>query len=153
MVSAVKPEDRVQEWSWKTGDPEKAARMEAYAEWVMTPAPLREPASKQKYADSVGLHVNTLRNYDRDPAFQEMVKDRSRVLLKAERLPAILDSLFEQATDRENSRSVSAAKLLLDFAGLQDDDDRPEKDAKDMSQGEIMKQVTALLEEWKSATS
>ena len=137
-------EEEGQGWSWKTGSPEKKARMERFVEWTLTPANLREPASKAKLAVELGVHPNTLRNYQHDPAFQKAVTHRARSLVRTDRLPDVLDSLFVQASDPTNPRSVSAAKALLEFA--QDTADVVEElDVKNMSQDDLVKVALELL--------
>lgn len=108
-------DDRKQDWSWKTGSPEKRARMERFIEWCLTPQGQREPSSKAKLARELGVSEQTLRNYQRDPQFLKKVSDEARALARVDRLPDILDSLYVQARDPENPRSVTAARTLMEF--------------------------------------
>ena len=133
-----------QEWSWKGGSPEKRANVERFIEWTLTPEALRDPPSKQKLADAMGVHINTLRNYQREPAFQRQVTERARAIARVDRLPAILDSLFVQASDPTSGRSVSAARLLLDFM-MTAEDKQPTIDPKKMDQSELVKTALELL--------
>ena len=118
--------------------------MERFVEWTLTPANLREHESKAKLAVELGVHPNTLRNYQHDPAFQKAVTHRARSLVRTDRLPDVLDSLFVQASDPTTPRSVSAAKALLEFA--QDTADVVEElDVKNMSQDDLVKVALELL--------
>ena len=133
-----------QGWSWKTGSPEKKARMEEFIEWCLTPDALRVYPSKQKLADSMGVHVNTLRNYQKEPKFQQEVAARARALARVDRLPEILESLYDQAVDRTNSRSVSAARLLLDFTQVAEEE-TSKVDPKDLSQEQLVEVALEIL--------
>ena len=101
--------------SWKTGYSEPQKRRETYLEWLLTPEAERVPRTKVAVAESLGVSTETLRNYQRDPWFQREYALRGRALLRVERAGTILDSLYDQAKDPENPRSVQAAKVLLDW--------------------------------------
>lgn len=133
-----------QGWSWKTGSPEKRRRVARFIEWCVTPEALRDPASKQGLADELGVHINTLRNYQRDPGFAKAVTDLTRARARFDRLPAVLDSLYEQARNPDNPRSVSASRLLIDFA-MQEDKEEGGLDASKMGQEELVKMALELL--------
>lgn len=133
-----------QGWNWKTGSPQKRKNVARYIEWCVTPQALREPESKQKLADEMGVHINTLRNYQRDPAFAKAVTDLTRARARFDRLPDVLDSLYEQARNPDNPRSVSASRLLLDFA-MQEDKEESLVDTKGMGQEELVKMALDLL--------
>jgi hypothetical protein len=132
-----------QDWSWKNGDPQKRERMERFIEWVLTPVASRIPDSKAGLAKEMGVSEQTLRNYQRDPVFQAQVKDRARALARVDRLPAILDALFETATGG-TPQSVAAARTLLEFM------DKPSQvdgkaDVSEMSTDELVKVALELL--------
>lgn len=101
--------------SWKTGSEAKRQRQAAYIEWLLTPEAERTIRTKQELADEMGVSTQTLRNYAADPFVQSELARRSRSLARVERVQPVLDSLYEQATDPGNPRSVSAAKTLLDW--------------------------------------
>lgn len=100
--------------SWQTGSEVKQERIDRYVEWLLTPRGLRQPPSKTKLAAELGVTPQTLRNYDKDPLFQKRLVGESRGLARVDKLPDILESLYQQATDILNPRSVAAAKALLD---------------------------------------
>jgi hypothetical protein len=102
--------------SWKTGSSPKRQRMEAYLEWAITPSQLREPRLKKELAESLGITVQTLANYDRDIWFQAQVAKRSRGLFKATSATDVISTLVSIATDKEHKNAVAAARLLLDWA-------------------------------------
>lgn len=118
-------ESETQEWwgaaegepadaSWKTGSDAKRERMARYIEWLLTPADLRNPPSKAKLADELGVHPQTLRNYQKDPVFQRRLMEEGREMARVDRVPDILESLYRQAKDDQNPRSVAAARAFLE---------------------------------------
>ena len=92
----------------------------------------------------MGVHVNTLRNYQKEPKFQQEVAARARALARVDRLPEILESLYDQAVDRTNSRSVSAARLLLDFTQVAEEE-TSKVDPKDLSQEQLVEVALEIL--------
>lgn len=112
--------------SWKTGSSKRDERIEAYIEWILTPASERVPETKQDLADLLGCTTQTLRNYARDPYVQRELTQRGRSINKVERAGDVLDSLFRQATDPDKP-SVQAAKVWLDYVSktAQEVDGRP----------------------------
>jgi len=119
MPRGPHPKGEGQTWSWKTGSPEKQANMEVYLEWLLTPEEERKPRTKAGLADSMGVTPQTLRNYAKNPWLQRELVQRGRALMRVERAQSVLDSLFSQATDKENPRSVAAAKVWLDWVNRQ----------------------------------
>lgn len=107
-----------QTWNWKTGSPDKRERLQAYAEWLLTPVEERVPSTKAELAELLGVSTQTLRNYSKDPWLQREVVEQGRGLNKVERVQDILDSLYRQATDPEKP-SVTAARTFLDWVGRQ----------------------------------
>lgn len=89
-------------------------RKESYIDWLCTAPAEREPPSKQKYADSVGLTTETLRRWEKDKTFREEWQRRSdSVLGSPERQQSVLDVLYKQAL----SGDVKAADLFLRATG------------------------------------
>lgn len=115
----AKPAERKQDWSWKTGSPEKQANMECYMEWLLTPEEERKPRTKSGLADSMGVTPQTLRNYAKDPWLQRELVQRGRALNRVERAQSVLESLYLQSIDKDNPRSVAAAKVWLDWVNKQ----------------------------------
>ena len=134
-----------QDWSWKTGSPAKKARMEKFIDWCLTPHDEREPKSKAKLAAEMGVSENTLRNYQREKTFQQQVQDRARAMARVDRLPAILDTLYEQATDPSNSRSVTAARTLMEFMSEATAEEKKSIDPKSMTDEDLVKVALELL--------
>jgi len=97
---------------------ERNERLVAYLEWLLTPRGERSPSSKAKYAESVGVTTQTLRNYGRDPWLQSEYAKRSRALNKVERAGDVIERLYRLATDESGDVSaqaqVSAAKAFLE---------------------------------------
>lgn len=101
--------------SWKTGSEAKRLRMARYVEWLLTPAAERQPPSKAKLAESMGVTPQTLRHYQKDPVFQRQLQKDARALARVDQVPDILQSLYLQAIDQTNPRSVAAGKAFLDY--------------------------------------
>lgn len=134
-----------QGWSWKTGSPEKKARMERFIDWCLTPPALRNPSSKAKLAEELGVSEQTLRNYQREPEFQRQVSERARMLVRVDRLVAVLESLYEQAANPDNPRSVAAARLLLDFAEKATEGESKTVDVKSLTDEELVEVALQML--------
>lgn len=90
-------------------------RQNAYVEWIVTPKAERDPSTKQELAEELGVTTVTLRNYARDPRVQREIQKRQKGLIRVERANDVLDSLYRQAVDVDNPRSVTAAKTLLEW--------------------------------------
>ena len=86
------------------------ARQEAYIVWLCTPTSERDPASKEKYAESVGVNVTTLRRWEKKDVFrkkwQEKVDD---IQGSPERSQRLLDTLYNAALGGD----IKAAQLYL----------------------------------------
>ena len=136
--------------SWKTGYSAAQKRREEYLEWLLTPEAERVPSTKVKLAEQLGISTETLRNYQSDPWFQREYALRGRSLLRVERAGTILDSLYTQAKDPDNPRSVQAAKVLLDWMSKSLDATVTEGDIVDLSDEEL---ENALLTVRKSRES
>ena len=91
--------------------------MEAYLEWLLTPASERVLKTKVAFADALGVTSQSLRNYARDPWLQSEMSKRGRAINKVERAGDVVDSLFAIATDPEQSPSarVSAGRVFLEW--------------------------------------
>ncbi len=102
--------------SFKTGSTAYATEKETYAEWLACPQELRDPQTKTALAEALGVTKRTLTNWAKEPAIVAKVAQTTGRFVKVEFIPEIVHTLKQQATDPSNPRSVSAAKLLLDFA-------------------------------------
>jgi hypothetical protein len=85
-------------------------RQEKYLHWLTLPAPLREPATKQAFADQNNLDSSTLRRWEKKPAFKaEWERRVSELQGSPERTQRLLDSLYEAGLNGDNK----AAQLYL----------------------------------------
>lgn len=91
------------------------AEKEQFIEWLATPKHLREPSTMKGMAEALGVHLQTLYNWRRDPRVVEAVRGKLQSVLSISELPDIIESLLAQAKDPENTRSVQASKLLVDM--------------------------------------
>jgi hypothetical protein len=84
-------------------------------EWLTTPVPEREPSSRQKLADLLGVDVRTVRGWTEHPQFVEEWRRRSSAIIGSpDRSRQIMDTLYRAATDPRNRLQVQAAKLYLE---------------------------------------
>jgi hypothetical protein len=89
--------------------------MALYVEYLLTPTEQRQPRTKREFAESLGITTATLSNYGREPYVQRELAERARAVARVDLLPDVIDALYAQARDPENSRSVQAAKTLIDW--------------------------------------
>ena len=71
--------------------------------------------SLMKMAEALDVTPQTLRAWKRDPRTIEQVRGKIQGQLTISELPDILESLLIQAKDPLNTRSVQAARLLVDM--------------------------------------
>lgn len=135
--------------SYKTGSQAKREAMARYAEWLLTPAEDREPSTKQALADELGVSTQTLRNYHKEAWLQREVTSRAKALARIDRLPDILATLYEQATDSENPRSVAAAKTYLDWLKETSQVREGELDVADLTDDDLIQVALAVLNQTK----
>ena len=122
----------------------KDERLRFYAEWLATPQASRLPQTKAELATLWGVSRTTLWNYEQEPWLQSEILRRQRSTLTASNLQDVIANLVRQATDPENPRSVSAAKLIFDFMGQGDE----QKAAENVSTltTEAMREALAAIE-------
>ena len=86
------------------------SRQEAYIGWLCTPPSERTPASKEKYADSVGVNISTLRRWEKKDVFRKEWQSKvDDVQGSPERSQRLLDTLYEKALGGD----IKAAQLYL----------------------------------------
>ncbi len=137
------PEDA----SWKTGSAAKEGRMARYIEWLLTPKALREPNSKAKLADELGVHPQTLRNYQKDPLFQRRLLEEGREIARVDQVPDILENLYNIARDPNHRQTVSAARTFLDHVERMVPPSGSTPDVKSMTSEELTEMAVRLLNE------
>ena len=85
---------------------------EEYLEWLLTPAPERDPATKQDMAEHLGVAVSTLWHWEKEPEFQSelrMLKTKWGVRFHGDILTRLMD-IVANGTD---TAAIQAAKVLL----------------------------------------
>jgi len=123
----------------------KRNRMEVYVEWLLTPKSERFPSTKTELAKQLGVSLQTLGTYSRDRWLQDEYLRRARAVFKADRMQQVLDSLYHQAIDVKNQRSVQAAGKLMQWAMDTVERDRDEAlDLERMSPEDLMDLAVAL---------
>ena len=130
--------------SWKTGSSEKQSNMEKYLVWLLTPRGERQPPSKQKYADSIGVTFQTLRNYEKERWFQSELDRQARGLFKAARMQDVIDNMYDIATSDVHKNAVSAARLLVDWSSRHSQDEQT-TEISDLSLEELLEKVQDMV--------
>ncbi len=86
------------------------ARQESYISWLCTPPSERVPSSKEKYADSIGVNVVTLRRWEKKEVFKKTWASKVEDIQGSpERSQRLLDTLYNQAIGGD----IRAAQLYL----------------------------------------
>lgn len=81
-----------------------------YLDWLCTAPSERTPASKQGFADLIGVDVSTIRRWQKQDVFSKEWERRSRAVQGSpERTQNVLDTLHSKALDGD----VRAAQLWL----------------------------------------
>lgn len=84
-------------------------------DWLTTPPSERDPPSKIKLAEALGVDVRSIRHWQDDPLFLDEWRRRSTAIIgNPDRARQIMDTLFAAATDNTNRAQVQAAKLYLE---------------------------------------
>lgn len=86
------------------------AKHEKYLNWLVVPAPMRMPNSKEAYAKEEGVDVTTLRRWEKKPLFKQEWQRRVEELQGSpERTQKLLDTIYARALGGDNK----AAHLYL----------------------------------------
>lgn len=113
------------------------AKQEAYIAWLVTAPSEREPSSKQKYADHIGVNVVTLRRWEKRDVFRKEWQSRvDDTVGSPERTQALLDRLYENGLGGD----TKAADLYFRVTGRlapQPITVRSEKVAAELSDAEL----------------
>lgn len=86
------------------------SRQETYIGWLCTPPSERVPSSKEKYADSIGVNITTLRRWEKKEVFRKEWQSKVDDFQGSpERSQRLLDTLYEKALGGD----IKAAQLYL----------------------------------------
>jgi hypothetical protein len=81
-----------------------------YLDWLCTAPAERQPATKSKMADAVGVDITTLRRWEKKPYFKEEWQKRvDDIQGSPERTQQLLDTLYKKALDGD----TKSAQLYL----------------------------------------
>lgn len=81
-----------------------------YVDWLIVPESMRQPKSKQAWADEHGVHVRTLNDWEHDDRVKWQIRERADALnMGPERVQAVMNALWNRALVE-----TQAAKLYLD---------------------------------------
>lgn len=90
-------------------------RVQRFLDWLLTPPNERVPPRQQDLAEELGVQRSLLSQWKNDPDFHaEWEKLYRKKVGSPERAQAVLDALFETATDRTDPRQVPAARAYLE---------------------------------------
>jgi hypothetical protein len=85
-------------------------RQEKYLNWLVVPAPMRQPATQEAYAKQEGVDSATLRRWQKKPYFkQEWQKRVEELQGSPERTQKLMDTIYQRALGGDNK----AAQLYL----------------------------------------
>lgn len=85
-------------------------RQEKYLNWLLVPAPMRQPLTQEQYAKQESMDTSTLRRWQKKPHFkQEWQKRVEELQGSPERTQKLLDSVYQRALGGDNK----AAQLYL----------------------------------------
>lgn len=89
-------------------------KQEQYLNWLLVPAPYREPRSEEAMAKVLEVNDSTLRRWKKKPAFAAEWKRRVEDMQGSpERTQKLMDTLYERALGGDNK----AAQLYLQATG------------------------------------
>ena len=89
-------------------------QQESYLEWLLTPKEDRDPKTKKAWADTNGVHQNTLTGWEKNKTFSERWALGVKGLTQSpERTQALLDSLYIKGI----SGDTKSAELYLKATG------------------------------------
>lgn len=94
---------------------EKVEERAQFIEWLATPKSEQDPSSQNALADRLGVARATLVRWGKTDAVIAAVNERRRQVFSVRQLSDVWETLYGQATDAENTRSVAAARLMLEF--------------------------------------
>lgn len=85
-------------------------RQEKYLNWLLVPAPMREPKTQEAYGQREGIDTTTLRRWQKKPHFKSEWQKRVEELQGSpERTQKLLDTIYQRALGGDNK----AAQLYL----------------------------------------
>lgn len=85
-------------------------QQEKYLNWLLVPAPNRNPRTQEQYAKQEGVDPATVRRWQKKPLFKEEWEKRVKELQGSpERTQKLLDNLYERSLAGDNK----AAQLYL----------------------------------------
>ena len=85
-------------------------RQEKYLNWLVVPAPMRQPATQEAYAKQEGVDSATLRRWQKKPYFKaEWQKKVEELQGSPERTQKLMDTIYQRALGGDNK----AAQLYL----------------------------------------
>lgn len=89
-------------------------KQEQYLNWLVVPAPYREPRTEEAMAELLGVNDSTLRRWKKKPVFAAEWKKRVEELQGSpERTQKLMDNLYDRALNGDNK----AAQLYLQATG------------------------------------
>jgi len=120
-------------------------RQEKYLNWLVVPAPMREPASKEAYAKENGMDVTTLRRWEKKPYFKQEWQRRVEDLQGSpERTQKLLDTIYQRALDGDNKAAQLYLQATNRLAPTQINVEHSSKPAKELSDAELEELISGM---------
>ena len=126
--------------------PEWTPRQRQHQLWLATPKPERTPATKEEWAETLGVTDRTLRRWERLPGFYDAVFQLAGIHLDA-RLPEVLGRLADLAVEGD----LDAIRLALELRGRYTPTQRVKSSVAVFGPGE-QAQAQADVDNWEAAT-
>jgi hypothetical protein len=127
-------------------------RQEKYLNWLVVPAPMREPASKEAYARENQIDVTTLRRWEKKPYFKSEWQRRVEDLQGSpERTQKLLDTIYQRALDGDNKAAHLYLQATNRLAPTQITVEHSNKPAKELTDAELEELISGIATREKDA--
>ncbi len=95
-------------------EPKWTDQQQEHIAWCATPKPLRDPSTKQLWAEKLGVNPRTLNRWEKLPGFRAAVSDQALHHVWTD-LPEVLSALVETAKRSHTTSSVTAQRMVLEY--------------------------------------
>lgn len=120
-------------------------RQEKYLNWLVVPAPMREPSSKEAYAKAEGVDVTTLRRWEKKPVFkQEWQKRVEELQGSPERTQKLLDTIYQRALGGDNKAAQLYLQATNRLAPTTINVEHTSKPARELSDSELEELIASV---------
>lgn len=130
----------------------KPDEQDEFIDWMATPPSLREPRTYRELAERLDVGESTLYQWKKQPAVIDKVRARTRDVLGIDKLPKLIQGLFDIADDEGQPASarIQASKTLLEWY----EKTTPKEKAKGSLEGMSLEEIQELAAEvWDTVES